>query len=113
VSQNNSKTVFSTDREIPRKDSPIKASTIISLPPSEQKVTARIDRKGRSGKSVTIIDGLQMTAKDMEFLLKHLKGKLGTGGTLKETSLEIQGDRCDAVMDALRKMGYRPKRSGG
>ncbi len=113
MSQNNSKTVYSTDRDIPRKDSPDKASPIISLPPSEQKVTVRIERKGRSGKSVTIIDGLQMTAKEMEFLLKQLKRKLGTGGTLKETSLEIQGERGDAVMNALKKMSYRPKWSGG
>ena len=113
MSKNNSRTVYSTERDNPRKDSPDKPSSIISQSPSDQKVTVRIDRKGRGGKSVTVIDGLQMSAKDMNGLLKKLKGKLGTGGTLKDSSLEIQGERCENVIAALEKMGYRPKRSGG
>ena len=54
-----------------------------------------------------------MPQKEMKFLLKQLKAGLGTGGAVKDTSIEIQGDHCDAVMAALEKMGYRPKRSGG
>jgi translation initiation factor 1 len=112
VSQKKPKLVYSTDRNIPRKDIPAKTFPTIFLPPSEQKVTVRLERKGRGGKSVTIINGLQIPPKEMGFLLKELKGKLGTGGTLKENSLEMQGDRCDAAIDALEKIGYRPKRSG-
>lgn len=51
--------------------------------------------------------------KDREALLKELKAGLGSGGTVKDTSLEIQGDHCDALIAALIKLGYRPKRSGG
>jgi len=50
---------------------------------------------------------------DRVALLKQLKAGLGTGGTVKGTSLEIQGDHRDALMAALENMGYRPKRSGG
>jgi translation initiation factor 1 len=79
----------------------------------QQKVTVRLERKGRGGKSVTIIDGLQMRQKEREALLKQLKTKLGTGGTVKDASLEIQGDHRDALMAELGKMGYTAKRSGG
>jgi translation initiation factor 1 len=52
-----------------------------------------------------------MQHKEMKSLLKQLKAKLGTGGAVKDSAIEIQGDHCDAVMAALEKMGYRPKRS--
>jgi len=48
-----------------------------------------------------------------EVLLKQLKTMLGTGGTVKDTSLEIQGDHRDALMGMLEKIGYKAKRSGG
>lgn len=80
---------------------------------SQQKVIIRLDRKGRGGKSVTVIEGLQMPLEKMEALLKRLKSGIGTGGTLKDGTLEIQGDHCGTVMAALEKLGYRPKRSGG
>jgi translation initiation factor 1 len=84
-----------------------------NLPPSQQKATVRLDRKGRGGKSVTVIEGLKMPQNEREALLKQLKSKLGTGGTVKDTCLEIQGDHCDALMAALEKLGYPTKRSGG
>ncbi len=108
----NSKLVYSTDRDIARKEHPAEALTTQNLPPSEQRVIVKLERKGRGGKSMTIIDGLQMPLHEMRALLKDLKEKLGTGGSLKENSFEIQGDRCDAVMSILEKMGYKPKRSG-
>jgi translation initiation factor 1 len=76
-------------------------------------VTIRLDRKSRAGKSVTVIEGLLMSEKKREALLKQLKGKLGTGGTVRDDALEIQGDHREALMTVLEKMGYRPKRSGG
>lgn len=76
-------------------------------------MTIRLERKGRGGKSVAVIEGLQMPQKERDELLKQLKARLGTGGTVKDTSLEIQGDHRDALMAALEKMGYTPKRSGG
>ncbi len=73
----------------------------------------RLERKGRGGKSVTVIEGLRMPQKEREALLKQLKAKLGTGGTLKDTCLEIQGDHYDALMAALGNLGYPAKCSGG
>ncbi|MBE0425456.1 MAG: stress response translation initiation inhibitor YciH [Nitrospirae bacterium] len=108
-----SKLVYSTDRVIQLKKKPVENDLQASVHPMQQKVTVRLERKGRGGKSVTVIDGLQMRQKEKEAILKLLKTKLGTGGTVKDTSLEIQGDHRDALMAELGKMGYTAKRSGG
>lgn len=107
-----SKLVYSTGASISRKESPVEESAKPALDPSQQRVIVRLDRKRRRGKSVTVIEGLLIPTKDMEALLKRLKARLGTGGTVKGSSLEIQGDHCDALITALSNMGYRPKRSG-
>jgi translation initiation factor 1 len=107
------KLVYSTDRAISRKEKPVEKALHTRARPAQQKVTVRLERKGRGGKSVTVIEGLQMPWKEREVLLKTLKMKLGTGGTVKETSLEIQGDHRDGLMEELEKRGYSPKRSGG
>jgi len=108
-----SKLVYSTDRVIQLKNKPAENALQASVRPMQQKVTVRLERKGRGGKSVTVIDGLQMRQKEKEALLKQLKTKLGTGGTVKDTYLEIQGDHRDSLMAELGKMGYTAKRSGG
>jgi translation initiation factor 1 len=109
----NSKLVYSTDRPVSRKEKPFKKDVYTSLSPARQNVTVRHDRKGRGGKSVTVVEGIQLVEKDMKLLLKEMKSKLGTGGAVKGTSLEIQGEHCDTVIEALKAMSYRPKRSGG
>jgi len=111
MSGENSKLVYSTDHTVLRKEKP--SAPQAKLQPAQQKVTVRLDRKARGGKSVTVIEGLQMTHKERDTLLKQLKTSLGTGGTVKETVLEIQGDHRDMVIQVMEKMGYRPKRSGG
>jgi len=111
-----SKLVYSTDKFISRKERPAGTSRRVKrpcAPTAHQKVIVRLDRKRRGGKSVSVIEGLQIATKDREALLKELKAGLGAGGTLKDTSLEIQGDHCDALIASLTKLGYRPKRSGG
>ncbi len=113
MSEKNTKLVYSTERSVPRKERPAEKGSAPALPPARQRVIVRLDRKGRGGKSVTVIEGLVMPAQEREALLKRLKAALGTGGTHKDSSLEIQGDHCDAVMAALAQMGCRPKRSGG
>ena len=113
MSDKNTRLVYSTEQNVPRKESPVERAVPTNLPPAQQKVIVRLDRKGRGGKSVTVIDGLLMHREQLESLLKQLKGKLGTGGSVKDTSLELQGDKCTALIAALQKMGYKPKRSGG
>ena len=114
-----SKLVYSTGKLISRKERLAEDSVKQSLNPSEQKppvsrkVVVRLERKQRGGKSVTVIEGLRIPGKERESLLRQLKAGLGTGGTLRDTSLEIQGDHCDTLISTLTKMGYCPKRSGG
>jgi translation initiation factor 1 len=105
--------VYSTDKILPRKEKRAgKASqTTGSLP--QRKVYVRLDRKGRGGKSVTLIEGIQMPGKDGEAFLKQVKTSLGTGGALKNDVVEIQGDHRDAIIAMLQGMGYKPKRAGG
>jgi translation initiation factor 1 len=120
----NSRLVYSTEEAIPRlprsrrkdekaKNKPVEKVLPTSLRPPQQKATVRLDRKGRGGKSVTVIEGLQLPGKEREALLKQLKANLGTGGTVRDTCIEIQGDHRDALMAALDKLGYPTKRSGG
>ncbi|HAM51268.1 MAG TPA: hypothetical protein DCP92_11485 [Nitrospiraceae bacterium] len=108
-----SKLVYSTDKTVSWKKKPVEKFFQASVPAVQQKVTVRLDRKGRGGKTVTVIDGLQMPQKNMEELLRQLKAKLGTGGTIKDASLEIQGDHRNMVMSVLTGMGLAPRRSGG
>lgn len=73
----------------------------------------RRETKGRNGKAVTLISGAPYDAVGLVELCKKLKVKCGSGGTVKEGVIEIQGDHCDSVMDELTKLGLSPKRSGG
>ncbi|MBF0557640.1 MAG: translation initiation factor [Nitrospirae bacterium] len=108
-----SKLVYSTDKTVSRKEKPDETPLQTSAPAAQQKVTVRLDRKSRGGKTVTVIEGLQMPGNKLEELLRRLKAKLGTGGTIRDTSLEIQGDHRDAVLSTLKNIGFAPKRSGG
>ena len=108
-----SRLVYSTDKVLPNKEKPSGKVTQATGPLSQQKVYVRLDRKGRGGKSVTLIEGIQTPGKDREALLKQLKARLGTGGALKNDVIEIQGDQCDAIITMLQGMGYKPKRAGG
>ncbi len=71
------------------------------------------ETKGRKGKGVTIISGLQMTEKDLKALAKELKKKCGTGGTVSDGKIEIQGDQRDKLVELLTKKGMTVKRVGG
>jgi len=73
-------------------------------------------RKGRGGKTVTVVSGFLWTGTqaktELTALLKILKTKLGTGGTVADNTLEIQGDRQADVVKLLTELGYRAKASG-
>ena len=113
MSDDKSRLVYSSDKAVSRKENPAGRAPAAAIPPSHQKVHVRLDRKGRGGKFVTLIVGLQMSVKDREAVLKQLKTSLGTGGALKNDILEIQGDHRDTVTELLQGMGYKPKRAGG
>ena len=84
-----------------------------SLPPGQQEAHIRREKKGRGGKTVTVIYGLQHTPAALKELLVMLKNTCGAGGTIKETELEIQGDQRDKVAEKLHQMGYKVKLVGG
>jgi translation initiation factor 1 len=82
-------------------------------PIGDGNVRVRRETKGRGGKTVTTITGLAMSVSEAEALLKELKRLCGTGGSLKDGVLEVQGDRCEAVMEELGRRGIKAKRAGG
>jgi translation initiation factor 1 len=86
---------------------------IADRPPDQQSLKIHVSRKGRGGKTVTIISGFQHRPDTLKTLSKKLKAQCGTGGTAKEDMIEIQGDHLKTLMDALQKQGYTVKRSGG
>ena len=69
--------------------------------------------KGRKGKGVTTISGLPLDSQGLLALGKELKKRCGSGGTVKEGILEIQGDHRDMLFEELQKRGWRVKRCGG
>ncbi len=69
--------------------------------------------KGRKGKCVTVITGVPLTLDGLHTLAKELKKKCGIGGTVKEGTIEMQGDQRDRLVEGLKKYGYTVKRSGG
>ncbi len=71
------------------------------------------ETKGRKGKGVTVVTGLPLNEDGLLQLARELKQRCGTGGTVKNGVIEIQGDHRDALVDELAKRGYEPKRSGG
>jgi len=83
------------------------------LPPPQQNLRIQASRSGRKGKTVTIITGFQSSAETLAKLLKQLKTQCGSGGTVKENSLEIQGDHRDKLLQLLIQLGYKAKISGG
>ncbi len=71
------------------------------------------ETKGRKGKGVSLVTGLQLQNLDLARLAKRLKAKCGSGGTVKNGVIEIQGDHRDLLVAELRKEGFTVKRSGG
>jgi translation initiation factor 1 len=62
---------------------------------------------------VTLIKGLDMDAATLKLTSKKLKAMCGSGGTVKESIIEIQGDQIERILDYLKKQGVRAKRAGG
>lgn len=71
------------------------------------------DRKQRGGKTVTVITGVMGSEAEVSALAQQLKKLCGSGGTVKEGNIEIQGDHCEKVMTRLTALGYKVKRAGG
>ncbi len=83
------------------------------LPPNQQDLRIQATRSGRKGKTVTVVTGFQHKPETLTKLLKKLKSQCGSGGTVKEDSLEIQGDHKQKLLTTLTELGYKAKISGG
>ncbi len=71
------------------------------------------ETKGRKGKGVTIITGLPLREDQLKEMATILKRKCGSGGTIRDGVIEIQGDHRDTIVAELQKQGYTAKRAGG
>lgn len=71
------------------------------------------DAKGRGGKTVTVVTGISLSDKDLDALGKQLKAACGSGGTVKDGVVEVQGDHVDRIVALLVAQGYKAKRAGG
>ena len=81
--------------------------------PSTGPVRVRIERQGRGGKVVTIVDNLVGHPARIDDIAKHLKSRCGAGGTVKGRVIEVQGDHRARVVAALTALGLTAKSSGG
>ena len=107
--------VYSTDRgrTCPKCGWPEKecrcSSRFDEAVPSKVVAHLRIEKAGRGGKTVTVVDSLPRNAVFLKQLLGELKRACGAGGTAGETSLEIQGDHRDSLRTLLQKKGWTVK----
>lgn len=84
-----------------------------ALAPAAQLLYVWLDSKSRKGKTVTLVRGYKGSEEDLELLGRSLKTHCGTGGSVKEGEIIIQGDFREKVVAYLSKGGYKVKRAGG
>lgn len=94
-----------------RRSKPAAAAPMV--PPGQAKVRVGRETAGRKGKGVTVVTGLPLAGEELEALATRLKKRCGTGGTVRDGVIEIQGDHRDTLIVEIEKLGYAPKRSGG
>jgi translation initiation factor 1 len=96
--------VYSTNPDF--SPEPDAAEETPTLPPAQQRLKVKLDTRQRAGKVVTLVDGFTGTTADLEQLGKTLKTKCGTGGSVKDGQILIQGDYKDKVLKWLQDWGY-------
>ena len=110
--KNEARTVWSSEQgDLRKKEN--KSAPTKSLPSQQQTAYLHRESKGRGGKAVTLIKNLAHSPADMKALAKKLKAACGSGGTVKDGIIEIQGEHREKIASVLEKMGYKVKISGG
>jgi translation initiation factor 1 len=110
--------VYSTDtgRMCPGCGHPIKQCCCCKKTPrltTDSAVLVKRQTKGRKGRGVSIIEGLPLHEAELKKLGKGLKKKCGSGGTVKNGVIEIQGDHRELLVQALIQLGYKARLAGG
>ncbi len=96
--------VYSTDPDFKIEEEHTPAEE--TLLPVQQKLKVRLDKKHRAGKMVTLVEGFVGKEADREEIGKKLKTYCGTGGSVKDGEIIVQGDNRDKVLQWLLKNGY-------
>ena len=96
--------VYSTDPNFKIEEEQVESTE--TLVPAQQKLKVRLDKKHRAGKMVTLVDGFVGKDEDREEIGKKLKTFCGTGGSVKDGEIIVQGDNRDKVLQWLLKNGY-------
>jgi translation initiation factor 1 len=112
VPKKEARTVWSSDQGDKRKTES-SGRKISSLPPQQQTAYLHRDSKGRGGKTVTLVKKLILSEDDLRQLATQLKQVCGSGGTVKDGMIEIQGEHREKIAEALTKLGYKVKIAGG
>lgn len=84
-----------------------------SITPSDGFARVRRETKGRKGKGVIVISGLGLDSKALKELAKKLKKTCGSGGSVVDETIEVQGDKRDVIQQVLEKAGFKVKFTGG
>ena len=90
-----------------------KALKAAAVPAGDGIVRVSRETKGRGGKTASVVKGVALDATALYALGKQLKALCGSGGTVKDGVIEVQGDHVERVMAALQKLGHKVKRAGG
>ena len=85
---------------------PEEPETVETLAPDRQKLRVGIERKGRGGKTATVVKGFVGSNDDLEALAKQLKTRCGTGGSAKDGEIIIQGELKEKIIALLKNIGY-------
>jgi len=112
MTKDKNRTVWSSEHGDLRKDA-TGPRKITSLPPAQQTIYLHRDSKGRGGSPVTLLKNLILSDEDMKQLAKKLKQVCGSGGTVKNGMIEIQGEQREKIAEELKKLGYKVKIAGG
>jgi|GEM_PF-82779 len=108
TTSNDDSLVYSTDKGRIKQ-----ASKSTQVTPSDGFAKVRRETKGRKGKGVVTISGLGLSASELKSLASKLKKTCGSGGSVVGETIEIQGDKRDAIKTALEKQGFKVKFIGG
>lgn len=102
--------VYSTNPDFDYSAEP--ADVAVTLPPGRQRLIVRMENKGRAGKTATVVSGFAGSDGDLSELGRTLRQKCGTGGSVKDGEIIVQGDFRDRLVGLLHSLGYTQAKRG-